>query len=177
MSTYKINDCCNATTAELNHSCNCKTTMKFEDYIMDELRNGKSMDEIMKYISDRANAAESTFKAEQNKKAKSPWLVKPPIEGDRDFIFGNLHAKINDALVHFSNGNITPRDFIVLLIESIYQIAPAMRSQLDEIDLDDADIDILAEAMEKEFAKMNKLFSIVDDSDVDKITKFLESLV
>lgn len=181
MSTYKVNDCCNATTAELNHSCNCKTTMKFEDYIIDELRNGKSMDEIMKYISDRANAAESTFKAEQNKK-KSFWLVKTPAEGDRDFIFGNLHVKINDALVHLSNGKITTEDFIILLIEGLYQIAPAMRPMLDEISLDDDSINLLAESMDKELKKMDKLFSVakafnIEDDDADKIAKFLDSLM
>lgn len=181
MSTYKVNDCCNATTAELNHSCNCKTTMKFEDYIIDELRNGKSMDEIMKYISDRANAAESTFKAEQNKK-ESPWLVNPPVEGDRDFIFGNLHVKINDALVHLSNGKITTEDFIIFLIEGLYQIAPAMRPMLDEISLDDDSINLLAESMNKELKKMDKLFSVakafnIEDDDTDKIAKFLDSLM
>lgn len=181
MSTYKVNDCCNATTAELNHSCNCKTTMKFEDYIIDELRNGKSMDEIMKYISDRANAAESTFKAEQNKK-ESPWFVKPPVEGNRIFTFGNLHVKINDALKRFSNGNATVEDFIILLIEGLYQIAPAMRPMLNEIDLNGDDTSLLAESMNKELKKMDKLFSVakafnIEDDDADKIAKFLDSLM
>lgn len=180
MSTCKVNDCCNASTAELNSSCNCKTTMKFEDYIVDELRNGKSMDEIMKYISERANAAESTFKAEQCKK-QSLWKVKTPIEGDRDFIFGNLHVKINDALVHLSNGKITTEDFIILLIEGLYQIAPAMRPMLDEINLDDDSINLLAESMNKELDKFDKLVSVakafnVEDDDADKIAKFLDSL-
>lgn len=181
MSTYKVNDCCNATTAEIKPNCNCKTTMKFEDYIIDELRNGKSMDEIMKYISDRANAAESTFKAEQVKK-KSFWLVKTPVEGDRDFIFGNLHVKINDALVHLSNGKITTEDFIILLIEGLYQIAPAMRPMLDEINLDGNDTSLLAESMNKELKKMDKLFSVakafnIENDDADKIAKFLDSLM
>ena len=180
MSTNKINDCCNASTAELNSSCNCKTTMKFEDYIMDELRKGKSMDEIMKYISERANAAESTFKAEQNKK-KNFWLVKTPVDGDRNFIFGNLHVKINDALVHFSNGCATTEDFIILLIEGLYQIAPAMRPMFDEISLDNDDINLLAESMNKELGKMDKLFSVVKafsnetDDDAERINKFLDS--
>lgn len=180
MSTIKVNDC----SAEIKHDCdcNCKTTMKFEDYIMDELRKGKSMDEIMKYISERANAAESTFKAEQNKK-KSFWLVKTPVEGDRDFIFGNLHVKINDALVHLSNGKITTEDFIILLIEGLYQIAPAMRPMLDEISLDDNSISLLAESMTKELDKVNKLFSVAKafsnetDDDVKRINKFLDSLL
>lgn len=181
MSTYKVNDCCNASTVEIKPNCNCKTTMKFEDYIIDELRNGKSMDEIMKYISDRANAAESTFKAEQVKK-KSFWLVKTPVEGDRDFIFGNLHVKINDALVHLSNGKITTEDFIILLIEGLYQIAPAMRPMLDEINLDGDDTSLLAESMNKELKKMDKLFSVakafnIEDDDADKIAKFLDSLM
>lgn len=172
MSTIKINDCCNATTAEPNHSCNCKTTMKFEDYIMDELRNGKSMDEIMKYISDRANAAESTFKAEQNKKEKSPWAI----------IDGAMHDKLTLAFANFVKGNTTFKDFIILLIEGLYQIAPTMRPMIDEIDLDDADIDILAETMEKELDKFNKSFSVAKtfadgDDDVSKITKFLDSLI
>ena len=176
MSTIKVNDC----AAEIKHDCdcNCKTTMKFEDYIMDELRKGKSMDEIMKYISERANAAESTFKAEQCKK-KSFWLVKTPVEGDRDFIFGNLHVKINDALVHLSNGKITTEDFIILLIESLYQIAPAMRPMLDEISLDDNSISLLAKSMTKELNKANKLFSFSNeiDDDVERINKFLDSLL
>lgn len=180
MSTYKVNDCCNASTAKLNSSCNCKTTMKFEDYIVDELRKGKSMDEIMKYISERANAAESTFKAEQNKK-KNFWLVKTPVEGNRDFIFGNLHVKINDALVHLSNGCATTEDFIILLIEGLYQIAPAMRPMLDEINLDDDSISLLAESMNKELDKFDKLVSVakafnVEDDEADKIAKFLDSL-
>lgn len=182
MSTCKVNDCRNVAAADINPSCNCKTTMKFEDYIMDELRNGKSMDEIMKYISERANAAESTFKAEQNKK-KSFWLVKTPAEGDRDFIFGNLHVKINDALVHLSNGKITTEDFIILLIEGLYQIAPAMRPMLDEISLDDDSINLLAESMTKELDKVNKLFSVAKafsneiDDDAERINKFLDSLL
>lgn len=171
MSTYKVNDCCNATTAELNHSCNCKTTMKFEDYIIDELRNGKSMDEIMKYISDRANAAESTFKAEQVKK-QNPWKI----------VDSAMHVKINDALKRFSNGNATVEDFIILLIEGLYQIAPAMRPMLDEINLDDNDTSLLAESMNKELKKMDKLFSVakafnIEDDDADKIAKFLDSLM
>lgn len=171
MSTYKVNDCCNATTAELNHSCNCKTTMKFEDYIIDELRNGKSMDEIMKYISDRANAAESTFKAEQIKK-QNPWKI----------VDSPMHVKINDALKRFSNGNATVEDFIILLIEGLYQIAPAMRPMLDEINLDGNDTSLLAESMNKELKKMDKLFSVakafnIEDDDADKIAKFLDSLM
>lgn len=171
MSTYKINDCCNATTAELNSSCNCKITMKFEDYIIDELRNGKSMDEIMKYISDRANAAESTFKAEQNKK-ESPWKI----------VDSAMHVKIIDALKRFSNGNATVEDFIILLIEGLYQIAPAMRPMLNEIDLNGDDTSLLAESMNKELKKMDKLFSVakafnIEDDDADKIAKFLDSLM
>lgn len=171
MSTYKVNDCCNATTAELNHSCNCKTTMKFEDYIIDELRNGKSMDEIMKYISDRANAAESTFKAEQNKK-ESPWKI----------VDSAMHVKIIDALKRFSNGNATVEDFIILLIEGLYQIAPAMRPMLNEIDLNGDDTSLLAESINKELKKMDKLFSVakafsIEDDDADKIAKFLDSLM
>ena len=178
MSTYEIK---NPTIKKVDScDCNCKTTMKFEDYIIDELRNGKSMDEIMKYISERANAAESTVKAEQCKK-KSFWLVQTPAEGNRDFIFGNLHVKINDALVHLSNGCATTEDFIILLIEGLYQIAPAMRPMLDEINLDDDSISLLAESMNKELDKFDKLVSVakafnVEDDDADKIAKFLDSL-
>lgn len=178
MSTYEIK---NPTIKKVDScDCNCKTTMKFEDYIIDELRKGKSMDEIMKYISERANAAESTFKAEQCKK-KNFWLVKTPVEGNRDFIFGNLHVKINDALVHLSNGCATTEDFIILLIEGLYQIAPAMRPMLDEINLDDDSISLLAESMNKELDKFDKLVSVakafnVEDDDADKIAKFLDSL-
>lgn len=170
MSTYKINDCCNATTAEINPSCNCKTTMKFEDYIVDELRNGKSMDEIMEYISDRANAAESTFKAEQNKK-KSPWKI----------VDGKMHDKVTWAFSNFVKGEATFEDFIILLIEGLYQIAPTMQPMLDEINIDDSDISILAESMKKEMDKMDKLLSVAknisEDDDVKKITKFLDSLL
>lgn len=150
MSTYKINDCA-------THSCNCKTTMKFEDYIMDELRNGKSMDEIMKYISDRANAAESTFKAEQNKKAKSSWAI----------VDGAMHDKLTLAFANFVKGNTTSKDFIILLIEGLYQITPTMRPVIDEIDI---------EAMDKE---LDKIFAIDKNftDDVSNIIKFLDSLI
>ena len=171
MSTYKVNDCCNAATVETNHSCNCKTTMKFEDYIMDELRKGKSMDEIMKYISERANAAESTFKAEQNKKM-SPWKI----------VNGNMHDKITWAFSDLVKNELTTEDFIVLLIEALYQIAPSLRPMLDEIDLDDDSISLLAESMNKELIKMDKLFSVAkafsdETDDAEKITKFLDSLL
>lgn len=163
MSTCKVNDCRNFTAAEINPSCNCKTTMKFEDYIIDELRNGKSMDEIMKYISDRANAAESTFKAEQSK--VSSWKI-----------IDNPHARIDSALTRLRSNKATIEDVIVLLFEGFYQIAPTMRPMIDEIDLDDSDINILAESMSKELSKVNKFFSVVK-SDEDKITEFLDSLL
>lgn len=174
MSTCKVNDCCNASTAEIKHDCDCdrKTTMKFEDYIMDELRKGKSMDEIMKYISERANAAESTFKAEQNKKM-SPWKI----------VNGAMHDKITWAFANFVKGELTTEDFIVLLAEALYQIAPSLRPMLDEISLDDNSINLLAESMNKELDKVNKLFSVAKvfsnetDDDVERINKFLDSLL